>query len=384
MLYRECVALCVASLLGSIASTANAQQFETWKDDTPAKAPVKACAALRALTGYEFSIDTAVAMPAQGDTAAYCRVTGLVQPEVRFEVSLPAACRSRAAPGRGSQARLRHSHGLRPDRARQGCAGFRHGRVLRAQRREFPRDATRRGAADVARRHGRQRHGDGARGRNSRRAPVSRAHGTRQLVATSLLRTGMFCASMELSAVLALGKVMSPPSRTRPQNPLMNSYRASDGKWLWLIGAEASGIGADREGAGRRGALRRRALQDEPRSPPQRRGPGRHLRQHLRPPVPDEWAAILSQHDVVAPVNSFEDLVNDPQARAMGAFVEMPSMAGDGTTQTTLATPLDFGAEPVAPPPAPPQLGSDTQSVMRELGIDDDEIGRLREAKVIA
>ena len=33
--------------------------------------------------------------------------------------------------------------------------------------------------------------------------------------------------------------------------------------------------------------------------------------------------------------------------RLCGAFVEMPSMAGDGTTQTTLATPLDFGAEPV-------------------------------------
>ena len=85
MLYRACVLLLsVASLLGSMASTANAQQFETWKDDTPAKAPVKACAALRALTGYEFSIDTAVAMPAQGDTAAYCRVTGLIQPEIRF------------------------------------------------------------------------------------------------------------------------------------------------------------------------------------------------------------------------------------------------------------------------------------------------------------
>ena len=71
-------------------------------------------------------------------------------------------------------------------------------------------------------------------------ALVNRGHtGRGQLVSTSLLRTGMFCESMELSAFLALGKVMSPPSRTRPQNPLMNSYRAGDDKWLWLIGAEA-------------------------------------------------------------------------------------------------------------------------------------------------
>ena len=36
-----------------------------------------------------------VCFGSQGDTAAYCRVTGLVQPEVRFEVSLPAAWNGR-------------------------------------------------------------------------------------------------------------------------------------------------------------------------------------------------------------------------------------------------------------------------------------------------
>ena len=60
------------------------------------------------------------------------------------------------------------------------------------------------------------------------------------------------------------------------------------------------------------------------------------------------------------------------------------AVADDGTTQTSLATPLDFGTEPVAPPPPPPQLGSDTQSVLHELGVDDEAIARLREAKVIA
>jgi hypothetical protein len=74
---------------------AHAQQFETWKDDRPTKAPARSCVGLRALTGYEFSIDTAVTVPAKGDTAAYCRVTGLVQPEIRLEVSLPAAWNGR-------------------------------------------------------------------------------------------------------------------------------------------------------------------------------------------------------------------------------------------------------------------------------------------------
>ena len=210
--------------------------------------------------------------------------------------------------------------------------------------------------------------------------------GRGQLVATSLLRTGMFCASMELSAFLALGKVMPPPSRTQPQNPLMNSYRAADGKWLWLIGAEA-----ERHWEPIVKALAATELLDDERfkTSRERRRNAEALvavfddifARHTR----EEWAAILAQHDVWwAPVSSFEDLVNDAQAQACGAFVEMPSMTGDGTTQKTLATPVDFGAEPAAPPPPPPQLGSDTRSVLRELGVDDEEIARLREAKVIA
>lgn len=210
--------------------------------------------------------------------------------------------------------------------------------------------------------------------------------GRGQLVATSLLRTGMFCTSMELSAFLALGKVMPPPSRTRPQNPLMNSYRASDGRWLWLIGAEA-----ERHWEPILKALdATELLADERfRSSRDRRRNGEALvaifdaifECHTR----DEWAAIFATHDVWwAPVNSFDDLVQDPQAQAIGAFVPMPSMGGDGGTQSTLATPVDFGEEPVGPPRAPPVLGSDTDRVLRELGVDDREIARLREAKVIA
>lgn len=209
--------------------------------------------------------------------------------------------------------------------------------------------------------------------------------GRGQLVSTSLLRAGMFCQSMELSAFLALGKVMSPPSRTRPQNPLMNSYRAGDDKWLWLIGAEAErhwepivkALGATE------------LLSDE------RFKTSRDRRRNAEALVAifdeifarqprDEWAAIFAKHDVWwAPVNSYEDLRNDAQAQAIGAFVQMPSMAGDGTTQTSLATPVDFGAEPAAPPAAPPKLGNDTPSVLRALGIDDQEIARLRDAKVV-
>lgn len=53
-------------------------------------APQTACADLRALTGYEFTIESATSVPATADAPAYCRVRGLIQPEIQFEVSLPA------------------------------------------------------------------------------------------------------------------------------------------------------------------------------------------------------------------------------------------------------------------------------------------------------
>jgi feruloyl esterase len=55
-----------------------------------ALAPEIACADLRALTGYEFAIESATLVQATSDAPAYCRVRGQIQPEIQFEVSLPA------------------------------------------------------------------------------------------------------------------------------------------------------------------------------------------------------------------------------------------------------------------------------------------------------
>lgn len=54
-------------------------------------APKIGCTQLYELTGYDFTIESAVIVPAEGNTPAFCRVLGQVLPEVRFEVSLPAS-----------------------------------------------------------------------------------------------------------------------------------------------------------------------------------------------------------------------------------------------------------------------------------------------------
>ena len=92
------------SIVGLVFATAplsaqNGSQFRDWKNSALADAaqvkPRGSCAALVELTGYEFSVTTAVVVPASSDAPEHCRVSGLIQPEIRFEVSLPAVWNGR-------------------------------------------------------------------------------------------------------------------------------------------------------------------------------------------------------------------------------------------------------------------------------------------------
>jgi hypothetical protein len=58
--------------------------------DETALQPKLGCADLRSLTGYEFTVESAVLIPASDDRPEYCRLRGQILPEIRFEVDLPA------------------------------------------------------------------------------------------------------------------------------------------------------------------------------------------------------------------------------------------------------------------------------------------------------
>jgi crotonobetainyl-CoA:carnitine CoA-transferase CaiB-like acyl-CoA transferase len=204
--------------------------------------------------------------------------------------------------------------------------------------------------------------------------------GRGQLVATSLMRSGAFCIGMELSTRLGLGRLAATRPRSHPQNPLLNSYVAKDGRWFWLIGAEAdrhwpaliAATGDDRLADERFATARGRrragddlmALLDET------------FAQRTR----DEWGAVFAEHGVWwTPVNSVEDLLVDPQAEAAGLFVEVPTTreGADGPDRS-LAAPADFGSATDTALSAPPEIGADTEDVLRGLGLDDQDLARLR------
>lgn len=52
--------------------------------------PATSCRAIVALTSYDFSVISAAIVPASKTEPEHCRVTGVIPPEIRFEVNLPA------------------------------------------------------------------------------------------------------------------------------------------------------------------------------------------------------------------------------------------------------------------------------------------------------
>ena len=83
--------LLLFSLLACTATAQNAGVFKDWKPEASGISPQSSCAGLRGLTGYEFTVASAQTIPATADAPEHCRVSGLIPPQVAFEVNLPAS-----------------------------------------------------------------------------------------------------------------------------------------------------------------------------------------------------------------------------------------------------------------------------------------------------
>jgi crotonobetainyl-CoA:carnitine CoA-transferase CaiB-like acyl-CoA transferase len=211
--------------------------------------------------------------------------------------------------------------------------------------------------------------------------------GQGQMISTSLLRTGIYSIGMDVSSRMGLGRAASPPPRTKPQNPLMNLYRAGDGKWFWLVGAESerhwpvitTALGVPQL-----------MLDERFKTPRDRRRHATELVAALDAVLAGrsraDWADIFGAQDVWwAPVNSIDEVIGDPQAVAAGAFVCVPEAAGQDAPEqaNSVATPVDFSATPAGPTGAPPAVSADADALLRSLGYDDARLQLLRDAKVL-
>ena len=208
--------------------------------------------------------------------------------------------------------------------------------------------------------------------------------GEGQLVSTSLLREGIYTLSFDLSITCRFGVNIAAADRKRMGNPTVNNYADKEGRWFWIVGLEG-----DRHWPPLCQAVGRTEWLSDPRfeTAPLRQENAESLIAQLdaifATKTVAEWRPIFDATEDFfwAPVQTAEEVVNDPQAHAAGGFVEVP----DGASTTTLpATPVDFHGTPWAPRSMAPELGEHTGEILRGIGRTDEQIAELREKGAVA
>lgn len=194
--------------------------------------------------------------------------------------------------------------------------------------------------------------------------------GRGRVVETSLFATGMYAGSWDLGVQLTFGRLSSLRPRERVVTPLVNSYRAADDRWFFLIGLEAA-----RHFPNLVAAIDRPELLDD-----ERFASAVGIAEHAESLIAlldevfateplDVWASRFEANDVWwAPCQTMADVAADPQADALGVFLDTHDPAADPSVRMrTVASPVRFDGEaPVAPGPVP-RLGEHTDEILAEL-----------------
>ncbi|MGW0761700.1 CaiB/BaiF CoA transferase family protein [Streptomyces sp. NPDC002814] len=189
------------------------------------------------------------------------------------------------------------------------------------------------------------------------------------VVDVSLLRSGTYANGNDLALQNFFGKRGRTRARTEHESPLYNSYRSADDRWFWLVGLEGN-----RHWPGVLKALGREDLGEDERfaTGKARRGHVRELiavfdEEFAKRPLA-EWAERFDAEGVWwAPVQTLAEVAADPQAEAVGAFVEQPGM-GEAPPLRTVATPVSFWGVDDKPRTGAPTLGEHTDQILNELG----------------
>jgi crotonobetainyl-CoA:carnitine CoA-transferase CaiB-like acyl-CoA transferase len=207
--------------------------------------------------------------------------------------------------------------------------------------------------------------------------------GEGQYVDVTLFGTGIWTIGADFSAALTARQQPDRHDRSTPANPIWNSYRTRDGRWILLVmpqpdpywprfcaALDEPDWATDEryDSAAKRGA-RSGELTDA-------------ISERFASHPSSWWARRLDEHGVIwAPVAELPEVVDDAQARELGTFetVDHPKVG----PFETLGTPFSIRGADVAVRGPAPEAGADTAEVLRELELDEEEIAELRAGGVI-
>jgi crotonobetainyl-CoA:carnitine CoA-transferase CaiB-like acyl-CoA transferase len=207
--------------------------------------------------------------------------------------------------------------------------------------------------------------------------------GEAPVVDISLLGTAMWVLAPDIVMATLTDQGMPAFTRATAPNPIVNSYRTKDGRWVFL-----NMLQPDRFWADFCRHIDRPDLIDDARF-----DSGLNRFQNREACVAEldrvfasrtlaEWCERLrTMEGVWAPMQSAKEVSSDVQARANGYV--LPVERGDGTSFTLVSNPVHFDEEPPALTPAP-DCGQHTEDVLLALGYDWEQLGALKEAKAIS
>jgi len=197
--------------------------------------------------------------------------------------------------------------------------------------------------------------------------------GEGQFVEASLLRTGMWALCGELGVQAMGGNPKPPYPRNESRTPLYNSYRTRDDRWFFLVGVEAQ-----RHLPSVLSAIGRTDLLEDNRFSTAR-GIAKNRADFI--PILDAafaeqpltfWARVFEEHNVWwAPVQTPADLLQDAQAKANGAWVNV-DMGPDSAPVMSVEAPIRFDGKTRSQVSRSPAVGQHTHEVLRELGMPAD------------
>lgn len=102
----------------------------------------------------------------------------------------------------------------------------------------------------------------------------------------------------------------------------------------------------------------------------------------LKDRTTEEWLEMFDKADIPAmPVHTLEDLMDDPHLKATGFFTEREHPT-EGPI-TTFASPLDFEKTKTEFRRHAPRIGGDGVEVLREAGLSDADIEKLKAEKAL-
>jgi len=205
--------------------------------------------------------------------------------------------------------------------------------------------------------------------------------GKGQELESSLYHSAVWTLAFDIQAALA-GTPRINQDRTKAQNPISNTYRTKDGRWLSLGLFIADPYWSDFCKT-----IGRPELENDPRfNNMQARTENceeliRILDEVFGSKTIDEWEGSWKGYGFIySRIQSPEEVIADPQALANDFFVELHHPAGQ---MKTVASPVKFRQNPASVKSPAPELGQHNEEILLELGYVWEDIAKLKEQGVI-